>query len=385
MQPIRVILTCVLTAASLAACSAPISDAAARDTKSVAPGADSALDGRLRVPPGFKMNYYANGVAGVRFMVVGPDKAVYASQPRSGRVVRLPDRNGDGFADTMEVVASGLRQPHGLAFHKGALWVANTDGVVRVPMGANGLSSGAPVYVNHFEGGNGHSTRTIIFGADSAMYVSVGSSCNICVEKNPERATVLRFDEDGSGKRIFASGLRNAVGLAMNPTTKAIWVTQNERDELKPSHEDLPPEEINILTDGGDYGWPYCYGTRVPNPEFNDAARCARTIPPALALQAHSAPLGLTFLTQATKFPADYRGDVLVAYHGSWNRDVPTGAKVVRIRVKDNKPVSAEDFITGWQTPDGKRWGRPADVAVAADGSVLISDDNAGAIYRVVH
>jgi glucose/arabinose dehydrogenase len=383
MRSIRAILPCVLTAAGLAAWNSPISSASTREVRSPATR-DSALDGRLRVPPGFQVTYYANGLPGVRLMVVGPDKMLYVSQPRSGRIVRLPDRNGDGFADTTEVVVAGLSQPHGMAFHKGALYVANTDGVVRVPLGANGLSAGAPEYVNHFEGGNGHSTRTIVFGADSAMYVSVGSSCNICVEKNPERATVLRFNEDGSGKRIFASGLRNAVGLAVNPTTKAIWVTQNERDELKPSHEDLPPEEINILTDGGDYGWPYCYGTRVPNPEYNDAARCASTIPPAIALQAHSAPLGLTFLTKATKLPADYRGDLLVAYHGSWNRDVPTGAKVVRIRVKDNKPVSVEDFITGWQSPDGKRWGRPADVAVAADGAVLISDDAAGAIYRVV-
>lgn len=386
MRLIRVILPCALATAALqSACSAPIADAAPRQTRTIVSAADSALDGRLRVPAGFRMNYFANGLSGVRFMAVGPDRAMYATQPGSGRVVRLPDRNGDGVADTVETVVSGLNRPHGLAFHKGALWVANTDGVVRVPMGANGLSNGAPVYVNHFEGGSGHYTRTVIFGADSAMYVSVGSSCNICVEKNPERATVLRFNEDGSGKRIFATGLRNAVGLAVNPTTKAIWVTQNERDNLTPDHQDLPPEEINILTDGGDYGWPYCYGDRIPNPEYNDAARCAKTIPPALGLQAHSAPLGLTFLTQATKFPADYRGDLLVAYHGSWNRDVPTGAKVVRIHVRDGKPVSVEDFITGWQGPDGRRWGRPADVAVAADGSVLISDDAAGAIYRIYH
>jgi glucose/arabinose dehydrogenase len=384
MRSIRVILTCVLTAAGLAAWNTPLSSASTRELRAVAIHTDSALDGRLSVPPGFKVTYYANGLPGVRFMVVGPDKMLYVSQPRSGRIIRLPDRNGDGIADSVEVVVTGLHNPHGLAFHKGALYVANTDGVVRVPLGANGLAAGAPEYVNRYEGGSGHTSRTIVFGADSAMYVSVGSSCNICVEKNPERATVLRFNEDGSGKRIFASGLRNAVGLAVNPVTKAIWVTQNERDDLKPSHEDLPPEEINILTDGGDYGWPYCYGTRIPNPEYNDAARCAKTIPPAIPLQAHSAPLGLTFLTRATKLPADYRGDLLVAYHGSWNRNVPTGAKVVRIRVKDNQPVSVEDFITGWQTPDGKRWGRPVDVAVAADGAVLISDDSGGAIYRVV-
>jgi glucose/arabinose dehydrogenase len=384
MRSIRVILPCVLTAASLAAWNSPISSATPREPRSSPSQADSALDGRLRVPPGFKVTYYANGLPGLRFMVVGPDKMLYVSQPRSGRIIRLPDRNGDGYADTTEVVVAGLNNPHGLAFHKGALYVANTDGVVRVPLGTNGLAAGAPEYVNRYEGGSGHTSRTIVFGADSAMYVSVGSSCNICVEKNPERATVLRFNEDGSGKRIFASGLRNAVGLAVNPTTKAIWVTQNERDDLKPTHEDLPPEEINILTDGGDYGWPYCYGSRIPNPEYNDAARCEKTIPPAIALQAHSAPLGLTFLTNATKLPTDYRGDLLVAYHGSWNRAMPTGAKVVRVRVKDNRPVGVEDFITGWQSSDGKRWGRPADVVVAADGAVLISDDSGGAIYRVV-
>jgi glucose/arabinose dehydrogenase len=342
-----------------------------------------ALDGRLRVPDGFKVTQFAGGLGGVRFMALSPDGVVYASQPRQGRIVRLPDGNHDGYADSAAVVVTGLRQPHGLAFHKGALWVANTDGVVRVPLGANGLASGAPVYVNHYPGVDGHSTRTIVFGADSAMYVAVGSSCNLCVERSPERAAVLRFNEDGSGKRVYASGLRNAVGLAVHPTTGALWASLNERDNLRPEHENLPPEEINILRDGGDYGWPYCYGNRIPNPEFKDAARCARTIPPALELQAHSAPLGMTFLTRATSFPADYRGDLLVAYHGSWNRDTPTGAKVVRVHVKDGAPVGVEDYITGWQQSNGRRWGRPADVMVAADGSVLVSDDASGAIYRV--
>lgn len=346
-------------------------------------GRVSTLEGKLSVPAGFSVSSFAKDLPGVRFMALGPGGVVYATQPRRGRVIRLPDANHDGIADRVEEVVGGLRQPHGLTFHKGALWVANTDGVVRIPLGANGLASGEPVYVNHYDAGGGHWSRTVIFGHDSAMYVSVGSTCNICIEQSSDRAAVLRFNEDGSGKRVFASGLRNAVGLAVNPRTGAIWATQNERDDLRPEHEDLPPEEINILTEGGDYGWPYCYGDRIPNPEYHDAARCARTVPPALGMQAHSAPLGITFLDRATSFPADYRGDALVAFHGSWNRSVPTGAKVVRIRVRRDRPVAVEDFITGWQEGNGSRWGRPVDVLVASDGSVLVSDDSGGNIYRV--
>ena len=346
-------------------------------------GTVAALNGKLRVPPGFKVTYYAADVSGVRFMAIGPGGALYATQPGKGRVIRLADANHDGYADGVETVVEGLNQPHGLAFHKGALYVANTDGVVKVAVGANGLASGKPEYVNHYSSGGGHWTRTIVFGADSAMYVSVGSTCNICVEQSTDRAAVLRFNEDGSGKRVFASGLRNAVGVAVHPTTGEIWVSQNERDNISPDHQDLPPEELNILKDGGDYGWPYCYGNRLPNPEYKDAARCAATIAPALEMQAHSAPLGISFLARATKFPAEYRGDLLVAFHGSWNRDVPTGAKVIRVRVTNGKPTGASDFITGWQGADGKRWGRPVDIVVAADGSVLVSDDGSGAIYRV--
>jgi glucose/arabinose dehydrogenase len=360
---------------------APAATDVPRDTT----GTVAALDGKLRVPSGFTVSYFARNVSGVRFMTVGPDSAVYATQPDKGLVIRLPDANKDGVADTVIVVVSGLNKPHGLAFHKGMFYVANTDGVVRVPLAANMVANGAPVYVNHYDAGGGHWTRTIVFGADSAMYVSVGSSCNLCVETTPERATVLRFNEDGSGKRVYASGLRNAVGLAVNPTTGALWVSQNERDNLTPDHENLPPEELNILTSGADYGWPYCYGDRVPNPEYNDQARCGSTVAPALKMQAHSAPLGITFLAKATSFPADYRGDLLVAFHGSWNRTTPTGAKVVRVHVADGKPTSAEDFITGWQGADGNRWGRPVDVLVAADGSVLVSDDQSGSIYRVTH
>jgi glucose/arabinose dehydrogenase len=255
--------------------------------------------------------------------------------------------------------------------------------VVRVRLDANGKAAADPEQVNRYSSGGGHWTRTIVFGPDNRMYVSIGSTCNLCVEKDSDRAVVMQYDESGKNGRVFARGLRNAVGLAFNPDSKELWAAQNERDNLPPDHENLPPEEINIVHDGGDYGWPYCYGNRIPNPEYHDTARCANTVPPALEMQAHSAPLGIVFLQNATQLPAEYRGDALVTFHGSWNRKAPTGAKVVLVRVQNDKPVSYEDFITGWQRGDGSRWGRPVDVAVLGDGSVLVSDDLSGEIIRI--
>ncbi|HEY7861205.1 MAG: PQQ-dependent sugar dehydrogenase [Gemmatimonadales bacterium] len=378
MRSVLAVLVAVCAAGTSIACGG------AADDKSVRPP-DGPFPSPLTVATGLSIKYFAK-VPGARVMAMGPDGAVYVSVPSGGRVVRVWDADGDFIADSSRVVLSGLNGPSGLAFHKGFLYIANTDGVVRVQLDANGIAVGSPVSVNSLPGGGGHATRTIAFGADSAMYVSVGSTCNLCVETDSERAAVLRFNEDGSNGRVFSSGLRNAVGLAVHPTTHAVWVSQNERDDIAPDHQDLPPEEINILQDGKDYGWPYCYslhGAAVPNPEFNDAPRCASTIPAALEMQAHSAPLGMTFLDKATLLPSDYRGDLLVAFHGSWDRDQPTGAKVVRVHVSGGVPTGVEDFVSGWQREDGSRWGRPADVEVYKDGSVLISDDQSGSLYRV--
>jgi len=346
----------------------------------------STFDGKLWGPPGVTVTEFARVPRG-RFMALGPDGAVYVSRPREGEIVRLVDADGDGKAETQTVVVKGLERPHGLTFHDGWLYIANTGAVVRVQLdpAAGMMATGEPETVATYSSGGGHWTRTVIFGVDGGMYVSIGSTCNICDEKTPDRAAVMRYDADGKNGRVYSSGLRNAVGMAVHPVTGQIWVTQNERDNLEPAHENLPFEEINILQDGGHFGWPYCHGDRVPNPEYNDQARCNTTIPPALAMQAHSAPLGITFLDKATSFPPDWRGDALVAFHGSWNRDVPTGAKVVRIRVADGKPQSVEDFLVGWQDGSGQRWGRPVDLLVARDGAVLVSDDQAGIIYRVTH
>jgi glucose/arabinose dehydrogenase len=341
------------------------------------------IEKRLTAPEGMKATVFADDIDGARFMVLGPDGAVYVSQPRRNRIMRLFDADGDGIAESRTVAVSGLDRPHGMAFHKGYFYIANTGGVVRVKLDAQGKAIGTPEELNRYSSGGGHWTRTLIFGADGKMYVSIGSSCNICEERSEDRAAVMQYDENGKNGRLYARGLRNAVGIAVNPVTKEIWAVVNERDNLKPDHEDLPPERLDILKDGGDYGWPYCWGDRVPNPEFNDKQRCASTIPPAFKIPAHTAPLGLTFLQNATQLPKEMRSDVLVALHGSWNRTVPAGAKVIRIHVENNKPVRASDFVTGWQLENGSRWGRPVDVLVYKDGSILISDDQGGKIFRV--
>ncbi|MDP1889277.1 MAG: PQQ-dependent sugar dehydrogenase [Gemmatimonadaceae bacterium] len=335
----------------------------------------------LRVPSGYDIRKIAS-LNGPRVILPRPDGSMFVTLTGDDQLVLVAGSGGDG-AYTVTQLLRNLDSPHGMVVHNGYLYIANTGAVVRSKLDGAGLPTRPLETVARYSHGGGHFTRSIVFGADGGMYVSIGSSCNLCEESAPDRASVMRFDADGRNGRVFARGLRNAVGMAVHPGTRAIWVSQHERDNLKPDHENLPPEEINILQDGGDYGWPYCHSDRVPNPEYHDQPRCDRTIAPALKMQAHSAPLGMTFLANATQVPVEWRGDLLLSFHGSWNRDTPTGAKVVRIRVSNNRPVSYEDFVVGWQTENGRRWGRPADVAVAADGAILIADDHGDAIWRM--
>lgn len=328
----------------------------------------------LVLPRGFRIAVFADDLDGVRFMALGPEDGVYASQPGAGRVVRLEDRDHDGRAETIGTVADGLRNPHGLAFRADTLYVAEEHRVVRFvpPYGEpQVIVAGLPT--------GGHATRTVIFRGDE-MFVSVGSSCNLCDEIEPRRAAVTRFRPDGSGETRFATGLRNAVGLAVHPVTGEIWATNNDRDRLG---DDRPPDRVNALREGGWYGWPICYLPDTPNPEYQaQAARCADAIGPAVELPAHTAPLGLAFYTGA-QFPDVYRGDLFVALHGSWDRSFPIGYKVVRVPMDGGRATGApEDFVVGWQV-GRQSWGRPVDLLVAPDGALLISDDSGGKVYRV--
>ncbi|MEE8109449.1 MAG: sorbosone dehydrogenase family protein, partial [bacterium] len=268
---------------------------------------------------------------------------------------------------------------HGIDFRDGWLYVGETNGVSRLRDLDGDLRADVKEEVVKGLPTGGHWTRTVRFGPDGKLYVSIGSSCNICIEQDGRRAAIVRYEPDGVGERIFARGLRNSVGIAWHPGTGEMWAVDNGRDWLG---DNLPPEEINIVREGRHYGWPYCYGDRIPDAKYNRKDFCAsKTETPAFKMQAHSAPLGLTFYN-GKMFPAEYRGDLFIAFHGSWNRTVPTGYKVMRVKIKDGKPAGIEDFAAGWLEGFTVH-GRPTDVIVGPDGALFVSDDKMDRIYRI--
>jgi len=345
---------------------------------------------KLKLPEGFHIAVFSSDIDSARMLTFTPGGVLLVSESGEGKVVALPDPRHAGRATRVVEVLKGLNEPHGIAIYEGKLYVAENDKVRLYDWDEANLKATNPKTITDLPGGGGHSTRSLLFHAGK-MYVSAGSSCNVCIEKDPRRATVMEFNPDGSGQRIFAKGLRNAVGLAVNPKTDTVWVTVNGRDWLG---DDLPPETIYDLgKDGGvDGGWPYCYGDRIPDKDFTKPGdnRCQSVIEPKVQMQAHSAPLGLAFY-EGTLFPPEYRNNIFVAFHGSWNRSIPTGYKVVRVKLDDKgQPVGgAQDFITGWLAPGetrkGRWMGRPVGIAFAADGSMYLSDDAGGVIYRITY
>ena len=342
-----------------------------------------AVPAELTVPAGFTVTVFASEVTNGRLMAVSPDGVLFVARQSKGDVVALPDRDRNGKADSVDVVIRDLNRPHSVAFNGGYLYVATNPAVLRVKY-ANGKVEGTPeTFVNLPVSTTAHWTRTIGFGRDGKLYVAIGSSCNVCEDEDPRRATIMVYNGDGSGGRPYAKGLRNAIGFDWDPGTGMLWADDMGEDK---HGEEKPADEINRIEDGKHYGWPYLIDNNMPNANLTDAKgslKQADATPPALGLQPHSSPIDLRFYT-GDKFPAAYRGALFVALHGSspTARKERLAGRVVRVLFKDGQPTGVEDFVTGW-LKDGQVLGRPAGLVTGADGALYISDDNKGFVYRV--
>ncbi len=348
--------------------------------------APEVVESRIRAPEGFSVWLWAEDVPNARFMRFSPGGALLVSQPRRGRIVQfLGDADGDGFSDGQRVFLDGLDRPHGIDFRGGHVYVGEASAITRVAFDETPPrpieARGEPVrIVEGIPAGKNHWTRTPRFGPDGALYLTVGSSCNVCVEEDARRATMLRYEADGSGETIYASGLRNSAGFDWRPETGELFATDNGRDLLG---DDYPPCELNRIVRNGFYGWPYANGFGDPDPDFGPGQdeRIAASIDPVHGFRAHNAPLGIHFVRHGP-LPEAYRGAALVALHGSWNRSELDGYKVVSLHWDEQDRIEERDFLTGFQQGDDVI-GRPVDVQQGPDGAFYVSDDYAGAIYRV--
>jgi glucose/arabinose dehydrogenase len=371
-------------------------------TESVDNGADVVRrpsDAWPQAPTGFKVEQFASKLDNPRLLRTAPNGDVFLAESDAGEIKIFRGLTSDGKPEQTQVFASGLNKPFGIAFYPPGpnpewVYVGNTDAVVRFPYRNGDLKArGASQKLADLPGGGrlrggGHWTRDIAFSPDGKkMYVSVGSHSNVDDTDNNSveyhRADILEFNPDGSGERVYASGIRNAVGIAVHPQTGELWASVNERDGLG---ENLPPDYITHVQDGGFYGWPWYYMGGHVDPRHQDKHPDlrARMLNPDVLLQPHNASLEMTFY-DAKQFPAQYQGDIFAAEHGSWNKSARTGYEVVRVPLHQQGHASGEyeDFLTGFVTKDGKVWGRPVGVAVAKDGSLLVSDDGSNSIWRV--
>ena len=335
---------------------------------------------QLHLPLGFSASVYAAGLHTPRFMTFGPGGALYVADSGAGNIVRLTGaRSGQPAHAT--VVISGLDNPTSLAFAPdGTLYIGGQSRVTLVRFDTHGAVASRVAIIPLPSSGN-HITRTVLLGPDGRIYVSIGSTCNDCFETDPHRAAVWVWNADGGGGRIYAKGLRNAVGMAINPWNGQIWVTDMGRDYMG---DNAPSDTIYTLQDGGNYGWPVCQAGTIVDPDLGHPGSCDGVMQPLVNLQAHSAPLGLAFY-QAGPFPTSWHG-LFVAFHGSWNRSVPTGYKVVFIPLDAHGNVAGpvRDFATGWLHGNSAS-GRPVGVTVGPDGALYVSDDKAGLVYRIAY
>lgn len=363
---------------------------------------------RITLPPGFEISLFAEGVEGARSLAPGPDGVLFVGTRSQGVVYAVFDRNKDGVAEEVRIIAQGLKQPNGVAYQRGTLFVAEINRVLRFDsLALAGLLAEKATHIkgptkpgkgpldpkvvsDSYPSDGHHGWKFIRFGPDGKLYVPVGANCNVCepAKKIFASLTRLTLPEGGSPAQnilsepeIFAQGIRNTVGFDWHPKTKELWFTDNGRDMLG---ENTPPDELNRAEAAGlHFGFPFCHGKAISDPKFGREKGCTDAKPAVQELDAHVAALGMRFYT-GTQFPANYREQIFIAEHGSWNRKQPAGYRVTLVRLKDNKPASYEVFARGW-LQGNNAWGRPVDVEVAIDGALLVSDDAAGVIYRIRH
>lgn len=339
----------------------------------------------IKVPAGFRVTLFADEIENARSMTMGANGTIFVGTRKNDKVFALVDEDKDGKADKKYIIAEGLDMPNGVAFKDGALYVAEVNRVWRFDDIENHLDNPPQKILvsDNYPSDNAHGWKYIAFGPDGKLYVPVGAPCNICNdnEKDPRYASITRINADGSGFEVFANGIRNTVGFAWHPQTNELWFTDNGRDNLG---DDVPNDELNRAPQAGmHFGYPYCHAGDIADPEFGDGHPCSNYTPPVQKLLPHTAALGMKFYT-GNMFPAAYKNRIFIAEHGSWNRTEPIGYRVSMVTIDGNNAVSYEPFATGWLN-NGEAWGRPVDVLQLPDGSLLVSDDFANAIYRITY
>ena len=336
----------------------------------------------LKLPAGFHIALYTDQVPNARAIALGTHGTVFVGSRDAGKVYAVTDSNGDGVADKVRVIASGLQLPVGVAFHDGDLYVSAVSRIVVLRDIEQHLDNPPKpeLVTDKLPTETHHGWKFIAFGPDGKLYVPIGAPCNIC-DPGADHAKLIRMNADGSGWQDVAHGIRNTVGFTWRPGSNELWFTDNGRDLLG---DDIPSDELNKVSKlGENFGYPYCHQGDILDPEFGKGKSCSDYTPPVLKLGAHVASLGLSFYS-GNQFPASYKGALIIAEHGSWNRTQKSGYRVMTVRLNGDKVASYEPLITGFEH-DGSAWGRPVDVQPLPDGSVLVSDDLAGALYRVTY
>lgn len=336
---------------------------------------------RIKMPEGFKISHYASNIPDARSMAMGPRGTLFVGNRRADKVWAVLDSNKDNIGDKTVIIAKGLTSPNGVAFSGNDLYVAEISRILRfrdIESNINRLPK-PEIIRDNFPKNKSHGWKYIKFGPDGFLYIPIGAPCNVCLKKDKRFASITRMKPDGSNLSIFAHGIRNTVGFDWHPVTGELWFTENGRDMMG---DDIPPDELNHAPKAGmHFGFPFCHGGDIPDPRFGSRRACNEFTSPAIKLGPHVAALGMKFYT-GEMFPSKYRHQIFIAEHGSWNRSKKIGYRITLVKIENNRATSYEVFADGWMQNE-TAWGRPVDILLMPDGALLVSDDLAGAIYRI--